>query len=113
MLFLEKIGNDKENNQNISEEIDHFVSSVLEQIQHFKKKLDRNDRPVRFSPIIMRMMLSLWSKYNSVYWEFLESNLLTLSSESILKKKRQKLSVHKGYCSKHYFTFYGEFIKKN
>ena len=67
MLFLEKIGNDKENNQNISEEIDHFVSSVLEQIQHFKKKLDRNDRPVRFSPIIMRMMLSLWSKYNSVY----------------------------------------------
>ena len=53
----------------------------------------------------MRMALSLWSKSNSAYRELLESNILILPSESTLKKKRQKLSVHEGYSPKIYSTF--------
>ena len=66
---------------------------------------------LNFHQQIMRMALSLWSKSNSTYRELLESNLLILPSESILKKKRQKLSVHEGYCPNIYSTFYDEFVK--
>ena len=58
------------------------------------------------------MALSLWSKSNSAYRKLLESSLLILPSESTLKKKRKQLSVHDGYCSKHYPTFYDEFVNK-
>ena len=85
-MSLEEIDNDKINNDDTSKEIYHFASSILEQIQHFKKKLDGNDKQVRFSPTIMRMALSLWSKANSAYRELLESILLILPSESTLKE---------------------------
>ena len=58
----------------------------------------------------MRMALSLWNKSNTAYRELFESNLLILPSESTLKNKCQKLSVHEGYCSKICSTFYDEFI---
>ena len=96
-MSLEEIDNDKINNDDISKEIDHFASSILEQIQNFKKKLDGNDKQDIFSPTIMRMALSLCSKSNSACRELLESNLLILPSESPLKKNRQKLSVHEDY----------------
>ena len=85
-MSLEESDNDKINNDDISKEIDHFASSILEQIQCFKKKLDGNDKQVRFSPTIVRMAFSLWSKSNSAYRELLESNLLILPSESTLKR---------------------------
>ena len=54
-MSLEESDNDKINNDDISKEIDHFASSILEQIQYFKKKLDGNDKQVRFSPSFVRM----------------------------------------------------------
>ena len=73
------------NNSDTSKELDHFASTILKQIQHFKKKLDGNDKQVRFSSTIMRMALSLWNKSNTAYRELFESNLLILPSESTLK----------------------------
>ena len=66
-MSLEEIDNDKINNDDTSKGIDYFSSPILEQIQNFKKRLDGNDKQVRFSPMIMQMVLSLWSKSNSAY----------------------------------------------
>ena len=111
-MSLEEKDNDKINNDDTSKGIDYFSSSILEQIQNFKKRLDGNNKQVRFSPKIRRIALSLWSKSNSVYRELLESNLLILPSKSTLKKKHQKLNVHEGYCPNIYSTFYDVFVKK-
>ena len=48
ILSLEEIDNDKINNDHNSKEIDHFALSILEKRQHFKKKLDGNDKQVGF-----------------------------------------------------------------
>ena len=109
---MEEFNNNKVNIKDNSKELDHFASTILEQMTNLKKKLNNNDKQLRFSPTIMRMALSLWSKSNSAYRELLESSLLILPSESTLKENRNNLSVHEGYCPKKYSTFYDEFVNK-
>ena len=46
MLTLEEIDNDIVNNNDTSKGLDHFSSTILKQIQPFKKKLDGNDKQV-------------------------------------------------------------------
>ena len=64
-------------------------------------------RNVRYSPTIMRLALSLWSKAgNTVYKELREFIFITLPSRQILQASLKELTIPEGYVSTFEFFRY-------
>lgn len=70
----------------------NFVEQVAEEMTSFITKVNSGDKNVRFSPVILRIALSMWMKSPKAYKEYKASSPFCLPSIRTLQNYKQERS---------------------
>jgi len=83
---------------------------ILEQMQSNAKKITKKEKGVRFSPRILRMALSIYTRSKVGYEEMRKTSIEVMPSPATLNRLKSKLQTSDGYCPRMYQWFFDETV---
>jgi len=87
-----------------------MASALVNQIQTSIHKIAKTEKGVRFSPKILRVALSLYTRSKVGYDELWNSSIEVMPSSSTLAHIKSKMKMTDGTCPKMYQWFYDDTI---
>jgi len=89
-----------------------FASVILEQMQSNAKKITKNEKGVRFSPRILRMALSIYTRSKVGYEEMRKASVEVMPSPATLNRLKSKMKTTDGTCPITYQWFFDDTVCK-